>query len=346
MSLHVPLMSVFALELGASTLEVGVLGGSGPLLYAAVTLLSGLLVSRLGGRLSVALSLALLSLSYFLAVEASSVLQLLVVAALALVAYAVFWPAIESAVSRSGSVEAFSASWSVGALAGSALAACAIDAGPRLSLSAMSLASVLAAIASLLIEEGKTEASAASLSAMVECAVKGAESWTWALSYAVAQGSVFVFYPVIVEAYGLPSWYVSVTLTAVTGIRTIVFALRNRIPPALRSPAVGALAILPSSLLVFTRDALTVAALSAFLGLGAGILYTSSLDRVFDSDPSDRPLYAGMFESSIGLGYAVGPLLAGLASSATLKATLPVAVAFAAASSLVAYARTKRGPRQ
>jgi len=340
--LHTPLVSVFMARLGAFPPTVGLLSGIGPVLYAVATPLFGIASGRLGERKMVVLSLVTLAAAYVALPLASTVFEVAVIAAVSVIAYAAFWPPIESLFSRrGGSVSSFSTAWSSGTLAGSLLVSPLLLVLRR-AFWCMACLSAAMAFLSLLLGESSEREETLSLNDVVRGIRESPQAWAWAFSYATVLGAVFTFYPLIVELLALPSWYTSLVLFSLVGARTLVFSLFGRIPRALSSPHVGSALLLLTALIPFARNPLALSLASATVGAGTGILYARSLASAFSSEPGKRAVYTGLFESFIGLGYAAGPVVAGAASSLSLSAAIPAAAALSVAVCYLSASASKR----
>lgn len=340
--LHTPLVSVFMARLGASPPLIGLVNGIGPVLYAVATPLFGIMSGRVGERKTIILSLVTLAAAYAALPLASTVFEVAVVASISVVAYAAFWPPIESLFSRrGGSVSSFSTAWSSGTLVGSLLVSPLLLVLRR-AFWCMACLSAAMAFLSLPLGESPEEAKTLSLSDIVRGITEAPQAWAWAFSYATVLGAVFTFYPLLVEFLMLPSWYTSLVLFSLVGARTLVFSLFGRIPRALSSPRVGSALLLFTVFIPFARSPLALSLASATVGAGTGILYASSLASAFSSEPEKRAVYTGLFESFIGLGYAAGPIVAGAVSSFSLGAAIPAAAVLSVVVCYLSASASKR----
>ncbi|RLE71279.1 MAG: hypothetical protein DRJ37_05350 [Thermoprotei archaeon] len=324
--LYIPILSVYALEIGIKTHEIGFISGIAALTYALTAPFSHLSAGRIGEKWTITYSLALLSISCAFLMLVREIIGLALVAIFSLLAYAVFWPAIESLISREGgSVSAFATSWSSGALAGSLLTGPLIVAPKAPVFLTLSLFSGVLALISLKLRGERRVIDLPKIADLIRGLREIPDAWAWAFSYAVFQGALFTFYPVLIELRGLPEWYASLAFFLMIGARTFIFSFKNKLPQILHSLYTG-LALLSSGILLpITHDPYIVAALSTLFGAGVGILYAESLSKAFSSRVEKRSAYTGLFESSIGLGYTAGPIVAGLTSVSCLEAAIPVA---------------------
>ncbi len=334
MSLHIPIIAVYALEIDIPPYEIGLISGFGSLVYALSSPLSGIISSRVGEKWTIIISFTLLSLSYILFLSAKNSAVLTAIFALSLLAYAIFWPAVESFVSHSGgSVAAFSSAWSSGTIVGSIIVSPLIIVPKSIVFLGMSIATLALVSAAAKLGRVDTEVYTLSLSDIARGILGAPHAWIWAFSYSAILGSIFAFYPIIVEVWSLPVWYVSLVFFSVTGARTLTFMFYNVLPAVVASPIAGSLFIASGFILPYIRDPPLVVLSSLIVGAGVGILYGRALSVAFHSGSRDRRIYTGLFESFIGFGYTVGPVIAGVASTLSLDLAIPTAtlVSFLAA---------------
>jgi len=307
---------VYALSIGASLLEIGLVCGLSPVIYTIFAAFAGFFLQRIREGKAVLLSMFLL-LFYFILPFTSSVYFLAVVALILVLGYAIFWPAVESIISHiEGSVSKFSTSWSTGSLVGSLLVSPLLLLGIRKAFIALGLTS----LASLLLTFNIKVYYPSTLPSFKKFLNSLSDipwAWLWAFSYSTAQGVVFTYYPVIVEVLGFSTWLISLSLFSTVFFRTLVFVFYSKLPRYLRNSTIAGLLILFPSILPFTNNPVIVSFASIMLGIGAGILYNNSLENVFKSSKESRVIYTSLFESFIGLGYSIGPILAGVVSTLT-----------------------------
>ena len=319
MVIQMPLVSVFALELGASTLELGLVGGLGPAVYAVIALLAGPLVSRVGEPRAITYSLLVMGSSYFMFSLSRSVAELAVVNMLSTGAYALFWPAVESLLSKKGgSASGFAFSWSLGGLSASLAVSPLLSAPKRLVFQVLAALSLASALTSLTLKGDSGEGNE-TIKGILRGIADIPDAWAGCLIYATVQGAVFVFYPAFLELSGLPEMYASLCFFSLIGARTLTFLVYPKLGVRSgESLLSGLIALSLVSLVPHSREVLHLALTSLFVGVGAGLTYTGSLEKAFYSDEDVRASYMGLFESFIGWGYAAGPVIAGLVSEYSL----------------------------
>jgi len=328
--LYLPLLSVHALRVGIGGSEIGFISGLGALVYALVTPLASSASSRLGVARTAALSLLTLSISYATLPFLKSVTALTLISVITYFSYALLWPSLEAMIAREGgSSSNFSASWSTGTLLGSALASYFLQLPETMAFTLLS-ATVLPFLLLLVRAHGSSRVHQTELSDTLAAAASLLKHLRLSFAYAASLGGVLAFYPLIVEAKALPIWLVSLSFFTMIGARTITFISYNVLPRAVKKQlSLGALLLTPLAALPYLNGILPVAVVSALAGIGQGLLYAAALDEVFAKGGGCA--YTGVFESSIGLGYVAGPIIAGLASTVSLELSIPATVALATA---------------
>lgn len=323
--LYLPLLSTYAAEIGLRTYEIGLIAGLGAIVYTITSPFSGSISSRLGERRAIALALLLLAASYASMLLARNFALLALLAGLSLASYAIFWPAVEAGIAYYGGVPStFSASWSGGTLVGAILASPVLEAPRALAfLSAASLSAALS-ILSAFMRDSPRAVSTVGLLEIVEGVRRLHREWRLSFAYASSLGSILAFYPLLIDSYGLPAWFTSLTFFSMVGARTLVFLVYDKLPEWARRRSIGIVLLSTAFTLPFLKREFTVTAVSSLTGFGQGILYSTSLKRALSSRDESR-VYTGLFEGSIGLGYAVGPAAAGLVASYSLLYAIPTA---------------------
>lgn len=322
--LYLPTLSVIILRSGYSTLDIGLIGGVASIIYTLGSLSSGLVAKNLGEKNTIVASLTLLLVSYTALPFSRSWGSIALIASLGLFSYSLFWPSIESVVSTNkGSVSMFSFSWSSGTLFGSTLASLLLIMDLHSILASYVAASAFMAIASLKASHTRSKPhNDISVRGVLEGVYRLAGSWKLSFAYASSLGGILAYYPVIVEVKGYPVWNVSALLFSMISARTITFFLYDRVKGDHLKPIYGTALLLAPLAIPFTPDALAVSFLGMLSGCGQGILYASSLEKVFATEEHMRTIYTGLFEASIGLGYSLGPLVGGVFSQFTIELSI------------------------
>jgi MFS family permease len=140
--------------------------------------------------------------------------------------------------------------------------------------------------------------------------------------YATSIGITVVLIGAVTTTFGVVRFFIYVAL-ANKPLRERTFDVRNRIRNLVAFACIASL----SSLLLFVRDPTGVAYFFSFaiFGIGYSVVYaTSQTTLIAESAPEQRGAAAGLFESSIGFGGVIGPIVAGAVSSSSLTSAFIV----------------------
>ncbi len=322
---------IYANRLGASPLLVGLIGSAGGLIYSFMPLISGVLCDRFSKKVFISASLISYSLSCLMYSLVEQPYMLALIRVLECLSIAAFWPAMEALVADSADVwleetlKKFNVSW------GSALAIGPILGGLLISIwsvKAAFLFSLLAAflfglLGFILVTEptGRGEIKAQSMNELKgNVGSKG--------SIVAAVSSIFLFSSIVGIIVSLfPSYATDLgilpfeigSITFVFGMaRTITFYQANKIEARLGKLGMfllGSLTLALASLLSSTSTSIPIFAICFLIfGFGSAICYAASISFILRRWGSSRGTAAGVFESLIGIGYFIGPLVGGIVS--------------------------------
>jgi len=130
--------------------------------------------------------------------------------------------------------------------------------------------------------------------------------------WGIAQLAYFFLLPAYTIGVGFPAAYAGYLIGTVALFRTFIFIAYSRVAEWLGDSMLptGMLLIGASMFVTWVaRDLFFFALGSCMLGLAFGMIYAHSLSHVLER-PS-KGLYAGLFESAIGIGQIAGPLSMG-----------------------------------
>ena len=153
--------------------------------------------------------------------------------------------------------------------------------------------------------------------------------------------------PVIGQEIGVSAWQVELLFTAYIAVMAIgmipatLATGRFGFKPVLITgvAVVGTAAILAS----FSRTIVELSVLRGLWGLGNALFFATAM-VVLVSLANDREWVVGLFETALGLGFAVGPLLGGLLGEITWRAPFFVCGLFMIVALLVAARRLREPP--
>lgn len=319
--LMTPAVSLYSiLEFGINEWELGVLGGLASLPYIAGSIIFGRYSDRVGRKPLVLSGLCIYVVVALAYIVAPSFAFLAILRILEGLCFSLVWPASEAWVgdlhiagNRPWLISLYSVAWSAGYMLGPFLL------GIMVTYTSIQYSFILAACF-LLIGIPIILAVRSSREKREEPEVRAKRIGglqTGAILFAmvvwgVAQLTYFFLLPSYTIEIGFPAAYAGYLIGTVALFRTVIFVAYSRVVEWLRTSTlpIGMLLIGASMLLTWGAwDLLFFTIASSILGIGFGLIYAYSLGYVLER-PS-KGLYAGLFESAIGIGQIVGPLSMG-----------------------------------
>jgi len=336
-----PIVPLYASKLGASWVQIGLLGTSWGTTMLVLAALSGTISDRVGRRPLLITAAALSSLAGVTYWFSTTVLQIILVRILEAIAWAMFWPSIEAFATElvrpgeSGrSIGITTASYGVGFTAGSFASGTIVGAFGYgqlfLSYSVMALAS--AVLAALFVHErGSRSAYQMHRNWRHSLSKKSIPGYFLGTIYTFGLGAMLTFYSVFSQSLGIPVFWIGVLL-AIFWVGRIAGSygggelsdLYGRRILAVLS-MVGCGIGFTSASVATSLQLLSVAAL--IIGLSIGAAFPVGVALVADAVDSRFRGYAmGIFESSCAVGFLLAATLGGLLAE-SYSARLPFLLA-------------------
>jgi MFS family permease len=343
--LYLPLLASI---LHASVLEIGLVGGSANAVYSFMPFLMGRFSDRRGARkFIIASSFAILTTVSFLYVIVPDPISLILLRFLEGIGWAMLWPAVEAAISNDPSSDSrwslsvFNLTWSaasaVGPLIGSVLIFFVSIRFAYVFTSGILLCVLALNVYSLFVPgNGSPAKSHAETLSKPEQALTGRKISTafYMLSTAlcaVISGVLSTFFTPYARSIGISILTVGV-ITFIYGlVRFFVYVMivnpkfrHSLLDPAgrLAKMLVTVVAMSLSSVLFTIYDPSGVLYTISFAIVGGGysIIYAVSQVALVSekATPERAGRGAGLFESSIGIGASLGPIVAGAISGTSL----------------------------
>jgi len=248
------------------------------------------------------------------------------------ISIAAFWPAVESLIADltleglEDALKKFNISWGAAVIIGPLLGGALIS---ELSIAApfifsMFVAFIFGALSVLMVREPerilnadkRSEESLEIDDERDEGSIVAVLAMIFLFSSLV--GILTFLFPSYATDLGISAFEIGVIAFAFGVTRTITFYQAPRIEARIKKTGMfllGSLTLGLASLITFYSNN-TLSFLTSFLifGFGGGISYAASIASVLKWRKSSRGYAAGMFESLIGVGYFVGPLIGGFLS--------------------------------
>jgi len=351
-------LPLFAATLGANALELGLVGGASYAVYSFMPFVMGHFSDRSGSRkFFIIISFALLSAVSFLYSISNDPVTLITVRIFEGIGWSMLWPAMDAAVTEGtprdsrSSLAIYNYLWSGGAALGPLIGTFLVT---MFSYRSAFLATGIL-FAFLILLNGVTFWMERKLTPSENFAESGQrlrstgpdvrsifhtggrnrtiEVWialitmglvtlttltffTFFGPYATSIGMTVVLIGAVTTTFGAVRFFIFVAL-ANASLRGRVLDIRNRI----RNLAVFACVASLSSLLLIIRDSTGLVYFLSFaiLGIGYSVVYAvSQTTLIAETAPEQRGAAAGLFESSLGIGGVIGPIVAGAVSSKSL----------------------------
>jgi len=338
-SLWTPLLPVYAQKLGATYLDIGIIGAAGGAPYMILPFVAGSLSDRYGRKRFYYTGLALTAATSALFAVTRNVQQVALVRAFSGVAYSFIWPSAEALISdittsaeRTRNLGYFTFSWALGMLVAPPIGGRIVQTANFPMLFLISLAVGIAA----------TVFGVYGLKTMKEATVKKEMSrskademtlllpvFLVALALSMALGVVFNILPANLNSLGIDPFQIGVIFAALGLTRAITFSQTShaiKIGENL-SMMIG-LAILAVTLVAVSTAArfTEILVLVMLMGVGMGILGPLSISVTSKVASKEKTGAAvGAAECFFGLGWALGPLIGGVAAE-TLSPAAPYTI--------------------
>jgi DHA1 family multidrug resistance protein-like MFS transporter/DHA1 family quinolone resistance protein-like MFS transporter len=325
---HAPLVPVFAMEeLSASYLDIGLIGMANYVPYMFAPAFVGLLLDRFnkGAILSAGVTMGIISV-FILAFTNSSV-EVMAVRALTGVAHAFFWPPAEAIVTiasppekRVHAISRFTMSWVAGYMIGPLIGAWIFEISGFRALfqysSIIMVASLIAAL--LLIKHGKGRYQEKYSVREVLTIIKSSPSVSMLiLYYSAVFGIVLTILPAYLKENMISEMFIGILffIFGVSRLATLPFthkfAVRER-----KSVFIATLATAFAMLVAYASTSFDLFTLSLIMFGFAFSLYFPITLNLITKNVSGKMMgtSVGAYETIFGIGWAVGPIVSGVAA--------------------------------
>jgi MFS family permease len=326
--LLIPTIPIHAFHLGATQLELGLIGGAAPLTYAIFTIALGRLWGRGSRKKPIVAFFLLYSAVCLLYFYVKSPLEMILLRLFEGFSWSLFWPPVEVLVTKEkpegeqGVVSVFGVSWSSGGILGAFLSSFALQLKNIADVFlAVAVLPFCLAFTSMLMIKDETDVGAVKkkVKTSLKKTVSLKTAWTLTFLYASCQGMVLALYPAYAEIKLMPDFAIGLTIFLLMTGRTLAFVFFNKIKGFSASKIGSILLVFGSLPLAFTTDVKIVFPCSIAFGFGAGLLYSVSFNEVMKGDAETRGRRAGVFEGIIGIGN-ISPVAGGYLAEILLNA--------------------------
>jgi MFS family permease len=323
---------VFAQTFGATYLDLGYIGSATAVTYAVTPILSGYLADRFNRVWLFRASLVLNMLATFSLVFSSSVRDVLVLRLAAGFGLGFFWPISEILVTDLATVDErvaemgwYSVAWGSGYLVGPSIGGFVAQRLGYVQLFVLSTILIAVGLVSNLLTalpQNRHRPKIQAGSSRVSSTVQGLLPWyMMLLCYAVVFGVIVAIFPGYANSVGVSAELIGLLFTLFGITRVLVFAMSGRYSRFSEKKALGLTSgVLALGSLIIAASASFVGFAAALIMMGAaiGVIFPTTIGLISRHFPNDQTGVAiGSYEATFGVGFALGPLLAGLVAAFT-----------------------------
>ncbi len=319
-----------ARELGATPLQLGLIGAISALSYAVFCLVTGRLSDTRGRRVLASASCVGCGIVWLIMTQAGSPSQLLCLVPFSGASIALFWPTLQAWLSQVSSspsrltrnIGDFNVSWTIGLMFGAPVAGLLWGFGQHVPFVFAAVIIFLLLIFLQTIRGGNRAGNAAAPEPVDEVPVDPTLTrqflyLAWIANFAAwfSRGLTSVVFPKLGNELGMGEFLIGVVIaTFLVGQVFMFMYLRRHSGWQYRLWPLGvALVTAAAGMTVayFARTPIMFAGGFAMAGLGAGVTYFASLYYSLQGQASSRGARSGIHEAVLGSGVFFGPLVGG-----------------------------------
>jgi MFS family permease len=327
--LHNPIVPIFAKnEIGASYADLGLIGLANFVPYMFIPVFVGILLGRFNNGHLLSVGVAINSASIFLLSLAHSVPEIMILRAMTGVAHAFFWPPAESIISDSSAGESrvknigrftgfFVSGFMIGPLFGTFLLE-GLDITYRMLFEIATFVMAAAIIFSMPLSKKSApkQDSHFSFSAVREIA-RFPQIVVILIFCASSFGMILTIYPAFLNDRTMTATQIEI-LYFVFGIsRVVTLASTARLARRTGATLIASTLTIAAGLVLsfFSHSILEFAAAMLLMGFGFSIIFPLTLEVILRRTPKEiSGKVIGAYETTFGIGWTSGPIIAGLLS--------------------------------
>ncbi len=338
---HAPLLPVFAVqELGATYFDIGIIGLANYVPYMFAPALVGLLLDRFNKGVILSAGIATATVSVFLLAFAGSVVDVMLIRALTGIAHAFFWPPAEAVVTtatspekRVSAISKFTMAWVAGYMVGPLLGGVLFESsGFRLLFEYSSVMMIVAVAAALmLIRHGRgAPQQLYSVGEVFRIIKFNPRISMLVLYYSASFGIVLTILPAYLKENTINEFFIGI-LFFVFGLSRLAtlpftqrFATRERASIFVATQAIAFAMLAAYLMTTFASFSLSLIlfgfAFSLYFPITLGLITRNVPKRMVGTS-------VGAYETIFGIGWAIGPILSGIAAY-TFSSSIPYIAMF------------------
>jgi MFS family permease len=354
--LHNPIVPIFAKnEIGASYAELGLIGLANFVPYMFIPVFVGILLGRFNNGHLLSLGILINAASIFLLSVSKSVPEIMVLRAMTGVAHAFFWPPAEAIISNSSGGESrvknigrftgfFVSGFMIGPLIGTFLLD-GLDISFRMLFEIATFVMAAAIIFSIPLSRhvSPKQDSKFSFSALKEIA-RFPQIIVILIFCTSAFGTILTIYPAFLNDRSMSATEIEVLYFVFGVSRVITLASTGRLASHTGGTLIASTLSIAAGLFVsfYSHSILEFAAAMLLMGFGFSIIFPLTLEIVLRRTKKEASgKMIGAYETTFGMGWTSGPIIAGLISEFSGNA-MPYMVFFAIGIGVAIFSIIKR----
>lgn len=327
--MHNPIVPIFAKnEIGASYAELGLIGMANFVPYMFIPVVVGILLGRYNNGSLLSVGVVINTASVYLLSVAKSVPELMILRAMTGIAHAFFWPPAESIISNSSEGQLrvknlgyftgfFVSGFMIGPLAGTFLLH-GMDITYRMLFVVATFIMASAIVFSLQIAKKDIQKKDPKFSfSGIKHIAKFPVTVIVLIYCASSFGIILTIYPAFLNDRSMTPTEIEI-LYFVFGIsRIITLALTGRLASRTGTTLIASNGAISLGLLIsfFSDSIFSFAAAMLIMGFGFSVIFPLTLEIILKKLPArDAGAAIGAYETTFGIGWAAGPITAGLIS--------------------------------
>lgn len=326
--IHNPIVPIFAKnEIGASYAELGLIGLANFVPYMFIPVLVGLLLDRFNNGRLLSLGVAINVVSVYLLSLAKSVPEIMALRAMTGIAHAFFWPPAESIISNSSEGESrvknigrftgfFVSGFMIGPLIGTFLLE-GLDVTYRMLFEVATFIMAAAIISSVQIAKKDSQKQPKFSFSGIREIVKFPVVIAILIYCASSFGVILTIYPAFLNDRSMSATDIEILFFAFGASRVATLAMTERLARHSSTTLMAATATIAAGLALsfFSHTIFEFAGAMLLMGFGFSIIFPLTLEIVLRKAPKQTSgVTIGAYETTFGIGWAAGPITAGLIS--------------------------------
>ena len=327
--MHGPILPVFAKNvIGASYAEIGLIGLASFLPYMFIPLFVGILLHRFNSGYLLSIGVVINSASIFLLSIAESVPEIMGYRVLTGIAHAFFWPPSEDIISKESSgttrvkhISMFTGFFVAGFMVGPLLGTIVLDdaeSSYRFLFQIASYILVSAILFSMLASRGRAKSHDATFSFSALKQMTKFPVIIVMLIYCTASfGMILTVFPAFLDDRSMSGIQIEILFFIFGVSRIATLAVAGKLARKTSYTLIAAtLSIAFGLVIAFVSDSIVEFAIALLLmGFGFSIFFPLTLNTILSKTRKEiSGTIIGAYETTFGIGWAVGPITAGLIS--------------------------------